>query len=140
MKTKKQTTREAQATLRRMKGRGWKCVVTRLDYSSPWYWYLTNGSLTLWKSPVGRFHCLLSADREWVGPGEMFWHTTETFRDPNRAVSHQLAEARKFVDNVAAIVGELEDRILERAKPKKGRRDVYAGRRPVGVDPGRRKP
>jgi hypothetical protein len=93
---------EAKAIITAMKTKGWRAEVTE---NLGWYWCLTNDfcgiSLHVHEHyGVPKYWCLMAGgDVTNATSGSYDFHSDKSFRDPNRAVAHQIKIATRFFES-----------------------------------------
>jgi len=102
---KADATKKGKALLKRMRGKGWKLHVWE---NLGWNYSVENGPLSV--SPASRteFFCLLSDDVRYTCGGLAMWTTDFKSSDPNKAVAHAAASARKVVNRLEKAVSFAE--------------------------------
>ena len=108
---KKQATSQGQALLKRMNGKGWKL---RVWENLGWHYDIYLLGLTV-HHPGKNYSTLLSSDPEnYSGSGEIYWTPEKSFKDPNKAVEHQMKMARIFSDKCQKMVSDISSLITEK--------------------------
>lgn len=120
--TNVEATKRGKALLKRVKGRGWKLDVWE---NLGWHYAVRNGPLTVYadrytKDRSMRYSTLLGGEPKDRHCGSLNWSPpSKGYRDPNRAVRAQLKAARAYVNQVDALVTDLEDSIQPRHRCKR---------------------
>ena len=101
-RTKAQATQQAKAMLRKMRSKGWRVQVHE---NLGWHYRLVLGSIQLFESDHRRGHYWTLCD-ERIPPvgGVPRWTDNRHFKDPNKAVAHQLKAMQAHVDHLTHVL------------------------------------
>jgi hypothetical protein len=98
---KREATRRGKAMLRKMKTKGWRLA---LHENMGWHYRLVCGSIQVYESDDGGRYSTL-ASNTIPGPGGYPpWTDSKHFKDPNRAVAHQLRLMQEHINGLFEVL------------------------------------
>lgn len=107
MKTKAQAEEAAKSLIKKMNGKGWKL---RMWQNIGWHYEIRNGPIAVSPCyPEGKFSCKLSDSLEDSYGGSLIWANNFSSKDPNKAVMHEIKNARKELNLIIDAVRFVEN-------------------------------
>lgn len=101
--TKKEATRRGKAMLRLMKTKGWRlCIHENMG----WHYCLRCGSMAVYESrdDRGLWYSTLAGTTIPAPGGYPPWTDSKHFKDPNRAVAHQLFMMQRHITGLHEVL------------------------------------
>lgn len=92
--------KDANATMLRMKGNGWKVVVFE---NLGWHWHVVSGPVQVHPERKGKgFWCMIGSEPKDNAGGSGLWTSSQVkvFKDPNRAVADALNDVYPVIERL----------------------------------------